>query len=189
MEPANTGAVETLPDLLSPGLRIVFVGINPSIYSARHGHYFARPTNRFWPAFSRSRLSAAARARLGVTELEPEHDGSLLDDGFGFTDVVKVPSASASTLDSAAFAHWAPRARDLIEHFEPALACFQGTTALRPFLRYALGVDAARLAFGLQPVSIGATRIFLVPNPSPANARFRLDDLVKWFDALAEEEV
>ena len=64
----------TLPDLLRDGLEIVFVGINPSVFSAAQGHYFARKINRFWPAFSRSRLSRAARAGLGVERLEPMHD-------------------------------------------------------------------------------------------------------------------
>jgi len=62
---------ETLPDLLRDGLDIVFVGINPGLYSAQRGHYFARRTNRFWPALSRSVLSRAARRGLGVAELLP----------------------------------------------------------------------------------------------------------------------
>src|SRR6266404_5456243 len=72
----------TLPDLLRSGLDLVFVGINPGLYSARQGHYFARRTNRFWPAFSLSILSAAARRALDVLTLVPEHDGALLDHGF-----------------------------------------------------------------------------------------------------------
>src|SRR5271170_3771889 len=90
--------LETLPDLVREELDIVFVGINPSVYSARQGHYFARPTNRFWPAFSRSILSAAARRGLDVAVLRPEHDAALLDYGFGFTDVVKRPTRNAAEL-------------------------------------------------------------------------------------------
>src|SRR5262250_1081534 len=63
----------TLPDYLRSGLDLVFVGINPGLYSARQGHYFARSTNRFWPAFTSSRLSASMRAALGVEVLRPEH--------------------------------------------------------------------------------------------------------------------
>src|SRR5437868_14609564 len=101
--------LDTLPDLLRPGLAVVFVGINPSSYSVARGHYFARRQNRFWPAFSRSRLSRGVRAALGREQLGPEDDVGLLRHGFGFTDVVKVPSASASSLRPADYAEWAPR--------------------------------------------------------------------------------
>src|SRR5581483_5855247 len=80
------------------GLDVVFVGINPSVYSATLGHYFARKTNRFWPAFSRSRLSLKARQALGVERLEPIHDRVLPDHGFGFTDLVKRASPRATDL-------------------------------------------------------------------------------------------
>src|SRR5215475_2976414 len=89
---------DTLPDLLRDGLDVVFVGINPSLFSAAQGHYFARKINRFWPAFSRSRLSLAARAGLGVERLEPVHDRMLQEYGFGFTDLVKRPSARSTDL-------------------------------------------------------------------------------------------
>ncbi len=186
MKTAQNGMVSTLPDILAPGLKVIFVGINPSLYSVEKGHYFARPTNRFWPALSRSHLSLDARNRRGYAELLPEHDLSLLEDGFGFTDVVKVPTSSASDLHAGDFAEWAPRARSRIEHYSPRIACFQGATALRPFLRYAMETEPDQLALGLQGERMGHTRIFMVPNPSPANARFRLDDLVHWMDDLAE---
>jgi len=67
----------TLPDYLQPGLDLVFVGINPGLYSVRQGHYFARSTNRFWPAFTASRLSRRIRDGLAVERLAPEHDGAL----------------------------------------------------------------------------------------------------------------
>src|SRR3984957_17636139 len=88
----------TLPDLLRTGLDVVFVGINPSVFSAEQGHYFARKINRFWPAFSRSVLSLAARRAWGVERLEPIHDSQLQDHGFGFTDMVKRASLRASDL-------------------------------------------------------------------------------------------
>ena len=88
----------TLPDLLRDGLDVVFVGINPSVFSAAQGHYFARKINRFWPAFSRSRLSLGARKALGVEQLVAEHDRALQDYGFGFTDLVKRPSPRSTDL-------------------------------------------------------------------------------------------
>src|ERR1700747_1517168 len=93
--------VRTLPDYLQPGLDLVFVGINPGLYSVERGHYFARSTSRFWPAFSASRLRVRVRESLGVDVLGPQHDGDLLGFGIGFTDVVKRPSANAAGLTPA----------------------------------------------------------------------------------------
>jgi TDG/mug DNA glycosylase family protein len=177
----------TLPDLLEPGLRVVFIGFNPSRYSVERGHYFARAANRFWAALSGSCLSEQARAGLGRQVLQPEDDQSLLSFGLGFTDIVKRPTASASELRAGDFAFGAPQLATRLAANAPRIACFQGATALRPFLRYALDVRAATLDFGLQPYRIGATAIFLTPNPSPANATYRLADLISWFDALAGE--
>ncbi len=185
MAGGKNGMVPTLPDILGSALNVVFVGINPSVYSVELGHYFARPTNRFWPALSQSKLSCAARTRLGRAELKPEDDLLLLDDGFGFTDVVKLPTPSASDLRANDFAEWAPRARSRIEHFGPAFACFQGVTALRPFLKYAMDAEPDEISFGRQDLRMGDTDIFLVPNPSAANARYRLPDLIGWLDVLA----
>jgi len=175
----------TLPDLLRDGLDVVFVGINPSTYSAAQGHYFARKINRFWPAFSRSRLSRAARAGLGVERLEPKHDRMLQDYGFGFTDLVKRPSPRSTDLtrDEPA-AGVAALARKLKRH-RPRLACFHGVTVGRPVQRV-LAPEARETGLGLQPYTIGATQIFVVPNPSPANAHFTPADQTYWYDALAD---
>lgn len=176
---------ETLPDLLAPGLRLVFVGINPSRYAMERGHYFARPANRFWPAFSRSQLSQPARRGLGRDLLQPEDDHALLAFGFGFTDVVKRPTAQAAEVRPAEYREWTPRLRQRLTACAPRVACFQGLTGFRPFARHGLGYDEP-LNLGPQPLTLGATRLFVTPNPSPANAQYRVDDLVAWFDRLAD---
>jgi TDG/mug DNA glycosylase family protein len=176
----------TLPDLLRPGLKLVFVGINPSTYSVARGHYFARRTNRFWPAFSRSALSEPIRRALGRQELGPEDDLTLPDHGIGFTDVVKTPSSSAAALRPADYAAGVPRLVERLEHFAPAVACFHGLTAYRAFARYALEEPKASFELGPQPRRLGRTRLYVVPNPSPANAHFRLEDQVAWYDRLAD---
>src|SRR6185437_12093755 len=112
----------TLPDLLRDGLDLVFVGINPSLYSVAQGHYFARRANRFWPCFSRSALSAAARRGLGVALLTPEHDRDLLQHGFGFTDVVKRATARADEVTREEFAAGAARLAAAIERHRPRIA-------------------------------------------------------------------
>lgn len=99
----------TLPDYLAPGIRLLLVGINPSICSVQHGHHVARKASRFWPAFSASRLSAGVRAALGRDVLGPEDDARLLDVGIGLTDVVKVPSANAAQIA------WYDRLADVVD--------------------------------------------------------------------------
>jgi double-stranded uracil-DNA glycosylase len=178
--------VPTLPDYLSPGMRLLLIGINPSVYSVQQGRYFARRTSRFWPAFSQSRLSAEARARLGRQELGPEDDAGLLAVGIGFTDVVKVPSSNAAQVTPAMFAEWSPRLMRRIESIRPRVAAFQGVMAYRAFARYALGELRPRSALGAQEARIGDTRLYVVPNPSPANAHVRPADQVAWYDRLAD---
>lgn len=176
----------TLPDYLRPGLRVVFVGINPGLYSVERGRYFARPASRFWPAFSRSLLSAPIRRALRKPALGPEQDASLLRFGIGFTDVVKVPSRNAGDLSREIFREWAPRLlRRLAEH-QPRVACFHGLTGFRPFVQFALHEDPAGIVLGAQPLTAGRTRLFVAPNPSPANAHFTVEDQVRWYDRLAE---
>jgi TDG/mug DNA glycosylase family protein len=175
-----------LPDYLRSGLDLVFVGINPGLYSARRGHYFARSTNRFWPAFTSSRLSERVRGALGTEVLRPEHDAALLGFGIGFTDVVKRVSGNAAELHASDFEKWAPRLLQKLRRAAPRVACFHGLTAYRPFLARALGGRGRAPALGPQPEVVGTTRIFVVPNPSPANAHFTLADQTSWYDRLAD---
>jgi TDG/mug DNA glycosylase family protein len=181
------GTSETLPDLLRDGLDVIFVGINPSIYSVLQGHYFARRANRFWPAFSKSAISLAARQKLGVEKLEPHHDAVLLDHGFGFTDAVKRASARATDVSPKEFADGVAHLVEKLRKLQPKVACFHGIMAYRGVHRALTGTKDDPL-LGLQPVAlnIGATRLFLAPNPSPANAHFTPADQVAWYDRLAQ---
>jgi len=175
----------TLPDYLRPRLRLVFVGINPSVYSVERGRYFARTTNRFWPAFSRSRLSAPIRTALGRSALGPDDDRGLLRFGIGFTDVVKTPSRNAAALRPKDFDTWAPRLRQRLARVAPRVVCFHGITAYRAFARYALDSDRRDWTLGAQPIGMGSVRLYVIPNPSPANAHFPIAALVEWYDRLA----
>ena len=174
----SRGSVEdfvTLPDYLTTGLDIVFVGLNPSLPSVAVGHYFANPRNRFWPAFNKSGLVDR--------ELSPEQDGSLLADGIGFTDVAKRPTAMGSGLKAADFRQWSPVLKDKLLQYQPRIACFHGVTAYNAYLRYAEDIrESAEL--GLQERTIGESRVFVTPNPSPANAAYSLDDLAEWYRRL-----
>ena len=181
----KTARLETLPDLLRDGLDVVFVGINPSVYSVERGHYFARPTNRFWPCLSRSILSRRARQALSVERLGPEHDRALLDHGIGFTDLVKRATAKASELAPSEFA---PAVRHLLaklERHRPRIACFHGVTGFRPVHRLLTG-QVSEIKLGPQDLLLGPTRVYLVPNPSGANAHVTPVEQTRWYDRLAE---
>ena len=176
----------TLPDHLRPGLDLVFVGINPGLYSVQQGHYFARSTSRFWPAFSTSKLSEGVRRALGTNTLRAEQDTELACCGIGFTDVVKRPSANAEDLNASDFQKWVPRLLDKLQRYQPLVACFHGLTAYRPFVKFALKSGDPVPMLGRQQEAIGATRLYVVPNPSPANAHFTLAEQTLWYDRLAD---
>jgi TDG/mug DNA glycosylase family protein len=175
----------TLPDYLRPGLDLVLIGINPGLYSVQRGHYFARSTSRFWPAFSASKLSEEVRRGLATDRLYPEHDAELPRFGIGLTDLVKRPSANAGELNEKDFRQGIPDLLEKLQRYAPRVACFHGLTAFRPFLALGLRSGARRPALGGQPEMVGATRIYVVPNPSPANAHFTLADQTAWYNRLA----
>ena len=169
--------METLPDYLSPGLAIVLIGLNPSTRSVQAGRYFANPRNRFWPAVS--------AANLVGRPVGPDDDSSLLADGIGFTDVVKRPTGQASGLTSADYRRDAPVLREKLLRHAPRIACFHGLTAYRAYLRHGEGIkNPGNLELGRQRLVIGSSRVFVLPNPSPANARYSLDDLASWYREL-----
>ena len=170
----------TLPDYLEDGLDLVLVGLNPSQYSADVGHYFANPRNRFWAAFNLSGLVDR--------EFTPEDDAGLLRFGIGLTDVVKRPTPQGSGLKADDYRRWAPVLKEKLLRYQPRLVCFQGLMAYKAYLRYGEGVrEGPRL--GLQDLKIGDSQVFVVPNPSPANAKYSVDDLASWFKQLRQRVV
>ncbi|PKB71968.1 MAG: hypothetical protein BZY87_02730 [SAR202 cluster bacterium Io17-Chloro-G6] len=167
----------TLPDHLREGLDLLFVGLNPSQYSAEVGHYFANPRNRFWAAFNLSGLVART--------VTAEEDATLLDDGIGFTDVAKRPTPMGSGLRAADFRQWAPALKEKILRFAPRLVCFHGLMAYKAYLQHGEGVKE-NPQLGLQERTIGVSKVYVVPNPSPANAKYSLSDLAEWYGRLKE---
>ena len=174
-------AMNTLPDSVRAGLRAIAVGINPSLPSVRAGFCFANPRNRFWPALNASRLVDAP--------LEPGADAvAVLVEryGIGFTDIVKRPTAGSAELRAGEFREGAARLEAMVLELDPGVVWFQGAQAWRAFARHAGRRIAGRVDWGPQPGTIGRARIFVTPNPSPANAAYGLPALVRWFDALSE---
>ena len=173
----------TLPDYLRPGLDVVFVGINPGAYSASVGKYFATPQNRFWPALNRSGIVEGGR------DLGPGDEAWLGERGLGFTDVVKRASNSASSLRAADFRRWAPVAKAKLVEAAPLVVCFNGLTGFKWFMQYAENAPRQtniKAKLGQQPGLLGTSRVFVAPNPSPANAVYSLDAIAGWYRRLGE---
>ncbi len=163
----------TLPDYLRPGLKLVFVGLNPGLYSARAGKYFARPTNRFWSALSASQFVGR--------DVAAGDERILFEQGIGFTDVVKRATGQVSEVTREEIAAGAAALRRKLEELPPAVACFVGLTGYR----WVFGIPARTpVRPGLQKEAIGSVRIYVLPSTSPANARFSFDDLVEAFRHL-----
>jgi len=174
---STPGEMVTLPDHLRDGLDILFVGLNPSQYSAEVGHYFANPRNRFWPAFNLSGLVDR--------QVTAEEDATLLTDGIGFTDVAKRPTPIGSGLRAADFRQWAPVLKEKIVRYAPNLVCFHGLMAYKAYLQHGEGLKE-KPELGMQKRTIGVSTVFVVPNPSPANAKYSLGDLAEWYGRLRE---
>lgn len=155
---------KAVPDLIAPGLRILFCGINPGLYTAAVGHHFARPGNRFWPAL----YQAGFTPRL----YSPYEEDRLLDLGLGVTNLVARATAGAVELTKEELRAGAESLRRKVVKFRP------GAVAV-------LGLDAYRTAFarpkaglGLQAESIGTAALWVLPSPSGANAYYQPQVLV-----------
>jgi TDG/mug DNA glycosylase family protein len=168
----------TLPDYLCPGLKLVFVGLNPGLYSARAGKYFARKTNRFWPALSASRLFNM--------EVTAGDEKALFEKDIGFTDVVKRATAQIDELTQEEIIAGAKLLRRKLKKFSPDAVCFIGLTGFRWVFEVPVktkimpGPQNARI--GANPT--GAARIYVLPSTSPANAHFSFEQIVEEFRRL-----
>jgi TDG/mug DNA glycosylase family protein len=161
-----------IPDVLRGGLQVVFVGINPGLYSAAVGHHFARPGNRFWKA-----LHGA-----GFTErvLSPFEDASLLERGLGLTNLVERATASARELSGQELRTGAKRLRRTVIRSRPRFVAVLGIGAYRE------GFNRRSATFGQQDDALGSSGLWVLPNPSGLNAHFQLPDLVAAFGDLRD---
>ena len=161
--------MDTLPDYLEPGLDLVFVGINPGLYSAQYGHYFANLRNRFWAAFN--------LAEIAPVPFTPESDHACLRYRIGFTDLVKRPTRGMAELKPSEFALGAQVLRKKLLQYRPLMVCFNGVTAYRNFAKHT-DVPPSETSPGLKSSLIGASRVWVLPSTSPANAGVPLDRII-----------
>jgi TDG/mug DNA glycosylase family protein len=160
-----------VPDVLAPDLRIVFVGINPGRVSAAAGAHFANPRNDFWRLLHAAGLSS----RL----YEPSEQFALLEEAIGVTNAAYRTTPGSGDLRRADFAGSAERLDSIARELRPKWLAFVGKEAYR-------GVFGARPDLGPQERTLGATRLFVLPSTSPANAAVPWDERLRWFRALAE---
>lgn len=161
---------QKVPDLIAPHLKVLFVGINPGLYSAAVRHHFARPGNRFWPALYRAGFST----RL----LSPFEERALLADGYGITNVVARATASAAELAPQEFVAGAQTLVRKLRRYRPRVVAFLGVGAYRQAFGH------ARAQVGPQADLLAASRVWVLPNPSGLNANYQLPELVRLFEQL-----
>lgn len=167
---------KTVPDVIAPGPAVLFVGINPGLYSAAVGHHFARPGNRFWPALYESGFTP----RL----LRPEQDGELPAWGLGITNLVSRATASASELSAEELRRGKVTLEDKVARCSPRWTAFVGIGA------YATAFGRRKVVLGPQEETIGSSRIWVLPNTSGLNAHYtpeRFAELMRELRAAACE--
>ena len=163
-------AGKTIPDVIAPGLRVLFCGINPGLYSGATGHHFARPGNRFWPTLH----GAGFTARL----LDPSEKGELLKAGCGITNLVARTTAAAGELTDCELLAGRKRLEARVRRYRPQVVAVLGIGA------YRTAFEMTHAVLGRQPEKLADAVVWVLPNPSGLNANHQLPDLIRLFLAL-----
>ena len=169
MPSALTERSLAVPDILAPGMRVVFCGINPGRRSAAAGENFANPRNDFW------RLLHEAGFTPRV--LRPSEQYELLTHGCGITNAADRPTRGSGDLRRADFAGASVRLTQLCLDLRPRFIGFVGKEAWR-------GAFGRRTTLGLQEERLGETALFVLPSTSPANASVPYAERLRWFREL-----
>jgi double-stranded uracil-DNA glycosylase len=167
--PKPPEAPSAIPDVLAPGLDVLFCGINPGRVSAAAGHHFANPRNDFW----RLLHDAGFTPRL----LAPAEQFELPRFGYGLTNAAYRTTPGSGDLRRVDFEGSAARLADLAERLRPRFIAFVGKEAYR-------GAFGERPQLGLQESKLGETRLFVLPSTSPANAAVPYAERLAWFARL-----
>jgi double-stranded uracil-DNA glycosylase len=160
----------TLPDVIAPGLRVLFCGINPGLYTAAVGHHFARPGNRFWKAL----YAGGFTPRV----LDPSEERLLLEFGCGITNVANRPSAAADEISREELIEGGRQLAERVRHYQPKWLAVLGLGA------YRTAFARPRATFGPQEETVGGARVWVLPNPSGLNANYKPADFGRLFGEL-----
>jgi double-stranded uracil-DNA glycosylase len=167
-----------VPDLVGPSLKLLFVGINPGLWTAATSTHFAHPGNRFYPALRLAGIIDREVDRgVGMTDADRAH---LLDRGIGITNLVARATAKASELSADELRAGGERLRGFVAAHRPAVVAVAGITAYRS----AFGVRDA--VAGRQPEPFEGAELWVVPNPSGLNAHETVESLAVAYRAPAE---
>jgi TDG/mug DNA glycosylase family protein len=166
-EQLAAAAGKRLPDVIGPGLAVLFVGINPGLYSGAVRHHFARPGNRFWPVLHQA----------GFTDrvLSPFEERELLKHGCGITNIVNKSTAAASDLSNEEMISGGKRLAAKIRRYRPTMVAVLGIGAFR------VAFNKPKAMFGPQDEKIAGVPVWVLPNPSGLNASYQLADLARMF--------
>lgn len=160
----DADVAQALPDILAPGLSLVFCGINPGLRAASTGHHFAGRSNRFWRVMH--------LAGFTPEQIRPGDGRAILDYGYGLTAVVPRPTARAAELSRSEIERAGAGFRRKIEQYAPRYIAFLGKMAFS-------AISGTRdLNWGPQIQAFGGARVWVLPNPSGLNRSFDLDALV-----------
>jgi TDG/mug DNA glycosylase family protein len=171
-----------LKDRIRPGLRVLFVGINPGVRSAQTGHHFAGYSNRFWRLLW--------DARLVPEPLRYADDARLPEFGYGITNLIARPSPGIDTLRPAEYVEGWKVLERKIRRYRPQTVALVGVTLWRAILPLLAVDESMRLALkrsacpGPQPVTIHGARLHVLPNPSGRNANFSYAEMLKAYGML-----
>jgi TDG/mug DNA glycosylase family protein len=177
-EELATYAGKTVDDLLGPDVRLLFVGINPGLWTAATNTHFCHPSNRFYPALRAAGLiDWRIDTSVGMSEEERMRLAAI---GIGITNLVPRATVRASELSRDELREGAMRLERVVADLEPVVVSVAGLTAYRS----AFGRPGALL--GPQPESIGVSRLWVVPNPSGLNAHETIESLATWYRRAAE---
>ena len=160
----------TLPDVIAPGLKVLFCGINPGLYTAAVGHHFARPGNRFWKALHAGGFTPRV--------LDPSEEQLLLEFGCGITNVANRPSAAADELSRDELIEGGRQLAERVRRYQPKWLAILGLGA------YRTAFARPRAAIGPQEETIGGARVWVLPNPSGLNANYKPDDFGRLYGEL-----
>lgn len=159
----------TVPDLIGPGVRLLFVGINPGLWTAATQTHFAHPGNRFYPALLLGGVIEREIDRgTGMSDDDRRH---LVERGIGITNVVHRATAKASELTTSELRAGGEQLRECVAAHGPAVVAVAGITAYRT----AFGVPTATM--GRQPEPFEGAELWIVPNPSGLNAHETVETL------------
>jgi TDG/mug DNA glycosylase family protein len=168
-----------VPDLIGEDCKLLFVGINPGLWTAATQTHFCHPSNRFYPALREAGLiDWSVNTDGGMTD---EQRQGLMDAGIGITNLVSRATVRASELTREELREGGERLADLVVVVEPKVVAVAGVTAFRD----AFGARHARL--GRQDSDLGPAQLWIVPNPSGLNAHETTASLAGWYARVARE--